>query len=154
MWGLLASTRSARKLYTKGASSTSSVTGSHENLAGGRRREEGHIVSSPHRQDLVQVHLGAVELEDFGDGANCVLRGVDIFYSSEIVQGNRKNMTRSLLRPCPAAPAVLLLDDLAHERHGLGGGRGQTGSTELTQHSAAVGSGLADLGEGSLEHAG
>jgi hypothetical protein len=32
MCGLLDSTRSARKPYTKGASSVSSVTGSHENL--------------------------------------------------------------------------------------------------------------------------
>ena len=45
-------------------------------------------------------------------------------------------------------PAVLLLYDLAHEGHGLGGGRCKTGSTELTQYSAPVGGRLADLGGG------
>ena len=109
------------------------------------------MISLPHRQDLVQVHLGAVELQDFGDCANCILRGVDIFYSSEIVQGKFKTITRTYRSLSPAVPAVLLLDDLAHERHCLGGRRGQTSSTELTQHSAPVGGRLADLVEESKQ---
>jgi hypothetical protein len=47
MCGLLASTRSARKPYTKGASSVSSVTGSQENLNRKAKIQCDQLLGSP-----------------------------------------------------------------------------------------------------------
>merc|ERR1719180_33420 len=77
----------------------------------------------PKGKNLIEVNSRAVELEDFGDGADCVLRRIYILDSS----------------------AVPSLDHLAEKGHSLGGGGGKAWSTELTKNSTTISCCLSDL---------